>query len=386
MNAKIRPNFLFFLLLLAAWPLSACSVLLGAAAPAPEPETSGTTISQTLVAVSTQMAGTTPTPEPTLIPPTETPTEPPASPTGVPSKTPIPTPTPSPIPCDHALFVKDVSVTDGAELDPGESFRKIWRLKNIGSCTWTPEYALVFASGDDLNAKRVIPLSDYVLPGATADLTVVMTAPEKKGSYRGYWLLRNARGLIFGLGNQADGSFWVDIKVREPDRETVYDFAHHYCDAEWETGGGSIGCYAKFSDDHGFVTYLEDPWLENRHENEPTLWVHPDEHSSGWIQGVYPALRIREGDRFRAWVGCMDDNKGCRVDFYLDYQKAGGGPVRNLGTWREAFDGEVTVIDLDLSDLAGRKVHLILGMTVENNKPENANGFWFVPRIDRLAD
>ena len=47
---------------------------------------------------------------------------------------------------------------------------------------------------------------------------------------------------------------------------------------------------------------------------------------------------------------------------------------------------EVTVIDLDLSDLAGRKVHLILGMTVENNKPENANGFWFVPRIDRLAD
>src|SRR5512143_3278895 len=39
--------------------------------------------------------------------------------------------------CDWAQFVADVTVPDGTSYAPGTTFTKTWRLKNIGSCTWT---------------------------------------------------------------------------------------------------------------------------------------------------------------------------------------------------------------------------------------------------------
>ena len=49
---------------------------------------------------------------------------------------------------DRAQFVADVTVPDGTRYDPGATFTKTWRLKNIGTCTWTTSYTLVFDSGD----------------------------------------------------------------------------------------------------------------------------------------------------------------------------------------------------------------------------------------------
>ncbi|PIU90073.1 MAG: hypothetical protein COS63_04110, partial [Anaerolineae bacterium CG06_land_8_20_14_3_00_57_67] len=49
--------------------------------------------------------------------------------------------------CDWAQFVADITVPDGASFAPGAAFTKTWRLKNIGTCTWTTSYALVFVSG-----------------------------------------------------------------------------------------------------------------------------------------------------------------------------------------------------------------------------------------------
>jgi len=46
--------------------------------------------------------------------------------------------------CDAAAFVKDVTVSDGSLISPGSSFKKTWRLQNIGTCTWTSSYALVW--------------------------------------------------------------------------------------------------------------------------------------------------------------------------------------------------------------------------------------------------
>src|SRR5262245_15348685 len=46
--------------------------------------------------------------------------------------------------CDAASFVTDVTYPDGALVGRGSSFTKIRRLKNIGTCTWTTSYAIVF--------------------------------------------------------------------------------------------------------------------------------------------------------------------------------------------------------------------------------------------------
>ena len=49
--------------------------------------------------------------------------------------------------CDWIQYVADVTIPDGLPVDPGFVFKKTWRLKNIGTCTWTKSYKLVFVGG-----------------------------------------------------------------------------------------------------------------------------------------------------------------------------------------------------------------------------------------------
>jgi hypothetical protein len=107
----------------------------------------------------------------------------------------------------------DVTIADGTEMQPGQEFTKIWRLQNVGSCAWSEEYNLVWFSGDQLGAPASVPLSGPVQPGQTVDLSVDMIAPEDPGTYRGNWKLRNAEGVLFGIGPSGGSAFWVEIEV-----------------------------------------------------------------------------------------------------------------------------------------------------------------------------
>jgi len=60
------------------------------------------------------------------------------------------------------------------------------------------------------------------------------------------------------------------------------------------------------------------------------------------------------------------------------------GNIRNLGSWHEIYDGEVTKIDLDLSRHAGKRVLFILTVEVNGGDPTRSNAFWFVPGIVSL--
>lgn len=124
------------------------------------------------------------------------------------------TQTTQPTPCDLAEFVADVNVADGTVFKPGELFTKTWRLKNIGSCTWTTNYALVFQSGDSMSAAEVQNLPNDVSPGQSIDVTTYLTAPSQPGKYKGYWQLQNTSGIKFPVKNgYTDLSFFVDIVV-----------------------------------------------------------------------------------------------------------------------------------------------------------------------------
>lgn len=164
-------------------------------------------VTQTIVAM-TQNA-----PTQTPVPPTGTPLPPTA--TAVPvTNTPLPTVTAVSY-CDWVTFVKDVSIPDGTKFSPGETFTKTWRLKNRGTCTWTPDYMLVFASGDQMGGTTAVRLPGYVYPGETVDVSVTLTAPAKRGHYVGYWMLRNPAGTLFGFGDSANKAFYVDINVQD---------------------------------------------------------------------------------------------------------------------------------------------------------------------------
>jgi hypothetical protein len=158
-----------------------------------------------------------------MIPPSETPvvaTDTPQQPSETPTETPVPSPTPvpatataTPLPCDWAGFVSDVTIPDNTEILVGTKFTKTWRLKNIGTCTWSTSYKLVFMSGDSMDAPATKALSSSVAPGGTVDVSVQLKAPSSAGTYQGNFMLQNASGVNFGLGGSANSTFWVKIKA-----------------------------------------------------------------------------------------------------------------------------------------------------------------------------
>jgi hypothetical protein len=146
------------------------------------------------------------------------------APTNQPGSTLAPSLTPGPseepteeIPCDRATFVKDVTFPDGTTVLGGEIFEKTWRLKNNGTCTWNASYSLIFDSGAAMDGPASVTLTTgTVAPDEEIEVTVQLKAPIDAGTYRGNWKLRNAAGVSFGLGPEADKVFWVEIEVAAP--------------------------------------------------------------------------------------------------------------------------------------------------------------------------
>lgn len=132
--------------------------------------------------------------------------------TPFPSVTPLPTVDPNLPACNLAAFVEDVTVPDGTQMDPGAVFIKTWRLKNVGSCTWTKDYRLAYVSGDKLGGPDAITLPGNTAPGETVDLSVPLTAPTADGKYSGVYRMQDADGKFFG--SKVSSSFGVQFTIR----------------------------------------------------------------------------------------------------------------------------------------------------------------------------
>lgn len=330
-----------------------------------------TQAAQTVQAASTPAGGTTPLPSPTNPFP------------AYPSATSMPViNTPAPvILCDAAAFVKDVTAPDGTSFGRGVNFTKTWRIQNVGICSWTPSYALVFISGNGLGAPTAVSLTGSVNPGDTVDVSVNMTAPTTDGHYIGYWKLRNASSVLFGIGAQASGAFWVDINVNGP-VYAAYDFTSNYCDATWDNNNISLPCPGSQGDSNGYVNRLDHPVMESgKAEDKAGLLTVPRNAKNGLIRGTYPAFNVQNGDRFSALVNCQYQAYSCDVLFRLDYQ-IGNGAIHTLGQWHEIYDGLFYPVNVDLSSLAGQNVKFMLVVTA-NGSPNQDYALWVGPQIIR---
>ena len=301
----------------------------------------------------------------------------------------LPTPTvkvpsliPTTIVCNSAQFIRDVTVMDDTAFAPDTTFVKTWRIKNTGSCSWSQDYNLEFVAGNVMGAKQSIPLPSKVGPGQTLDISVSMKSPTNKGNYRGDWMLSSPNGVRFGMGSSGTGTLYVSIKVVNLTNPTlVFDFAANYCKAKWQSGAGVLPCPGTNSGTEGFVTLLDEPKLESRQEDELALWTHPQPIQKGWISGTYASFTIQPGHHFSSWIGCLGDSKGCNVTFRLDILNTKNGQLINLGGWQEVYDGKITIVDIDLSQHAGKTVQFIMTIEVSGGDPTQSNAFWFVPGI-----
>ena len=119
--------------------------------------------------------------------------------------------------CDQMGFITDVSIPDDTVLYPNQTFQKVWRIQNTGTCTWTPSYQFIFTSGHQLGSTTAVNLPRNVAPNETVDISVDMQAPNINGTYQGFWKMRNASGTTFGTSSSASGTdaIWVKIAVNQ---------------------------------------------------------------------------------------------------------------------------------------------------------------------------
>lgn len=115
-----------------------------------------------------------------------------------------------------AEFVKDVTFPDNSIVKPKQKFAKIWQLKNIGTCTWTPDYLLVYVWGDQMNGASPISIGQTVPPGSVIEIAIDLVAPAMPGSYQGDWMLQDPDGNRFGTGYKGREHFWVAINIGIP--------------------------------------------------------------------------------------------------------------------------------------------------------------------------
>jgi len=345
---------------------------------------------------------------PGIVPPPVTVTGTP--PTATPTNTPGPvTVTVPPSTCDKVQYISDVNIPDGTTLQPGAQFTKTWRLKNVGTCAWTKSYQLAFFSGTQMGAASSAAFPKDVAVGETVDISINMVAPSAAGSYRGYWMFKNANGALFGLGAQGNKPWWVDIKVAgptvtpggptvtpsptvtpggptvTPSAGTAYDFAAQACSGTWYSASGQLPCPGTDGDAKGFVLKVTNAKLETgATDARGGLITFPQNIQNGYIQGFYPPFKVQSGDHFQATIGCEGGANNCYVAFRLDYQ-TGNDPIKTYwGPFLERYEGQVYSVDLDLSSLAGKDVKFILTV-LSAGSAVGDRAQWVAPRIYRAS-
>ncbi|MCI0475772.1 MAG: hypothetical protein L0Y55_05955, partial [Anaerolineales bacterium] len=122
-----------------------------------------------------------------------------------------------------ATWIEDVTVPDGQVMLPNTPFIKTWRVQNTGTCSWGPGsdlQNLQFISGNALGAPNLVPIPNAILAGATADLSIQMTAPAQPGSYKSNWKLRADDGTLIGVG-PSNVALYASIRVQGAPPPTV---------------------------------------------------------------------------------------------------------------------------------------------------------------------
>ena len=213
----------WLLIALTLLGLSACGGGSAAATPTVDTAPVFTQIASTALALQTQtvLAMPTATSTPKVSPNPQTTNTPtititPLSGTVSASATPSTSNTPlatSQTSCDNMAYVADATIPDGYVAAPGEVMKKTWTVQNLGPCTWTLDYKLIYGwggQGTNWNTTQPVNLSKVVAQGESIDITVSLSAPSASGEYVAVFKLQNDKGINFPPGQQVS----IDIVVK----------------------------------------------------------------------------------------------------------------------------------------------------------------------------
>ena len=285
--------------------------------------------------------------------------------------------------CNIAQFVKDVTVPDLTGFNANQQFTKTWRVKNIGTCTWTSAYKIIYAGGADIGSAREIPLTINVPPGNEVDISVNMTAPNLAGTYNSYWEFQSNDNQVFGIGPKAQSVLYAKIQVGSGNfkSNTAYYLGPNACSAGWFTNLGQIACPSTLDATRGGISKLDSIVIESgSKKNLPAIVMLPPDGKGGLISGQFPAYQVQPNDHFTAGIGCVDGYPKCNVIFQLSYIGE-DNVAHSLGSWGQTEDAYVDYLDFDLSPQAGTTIQMIFSVSNNGGSNEDDHAFWLNPVI-----
>jgi hypothetical protein len=131
-----------------------------------------------------------------------------------------PPPSPGDGTCTYqATYVADMTIPDNTVLADAAPFVKTWRIRNDGTCTWGPGYALhaiQFVGGTQLASVDRVEIPAVTPPGSLVDISVSMISAIYPGTYRSEWKLAVDGGRLIGVGPNGNTPLYVQIVVSSP--------------------------------------------------------------------------------------------------------------------------------------------------------------------------
>ncbi|MGE5250052.1 MAG: NBR1-Ig-like domain-containing protein [Bacteroidota bacterium] len=112
----------------------------------------------------------------------------------------------------------DITIPPGTRFTAPQDFSKVWRLKNTGTCTWTPgAYRLRFVEGEQMGPASEIPVPGAIQPDTLADFVLPLTVPQEPGLHAGRWQLFDGEGKPVPGADGNPVSLVVQIQLVQPD-------------------------------------------------------------------------------------------------------------------------------------------------------------------------
>lgn len=107
-------------------------------------------------------------------------------------------PTATTNPCYNLLWIEDVTVPDGTQMEVGEIFTKTWLVQNIGGCAWRAGFTFNHVGGDSMRGSPVV-LQESVQTGAKREISVELVVPNgQTGLIQSSWRMADENGSFFG--------------------------------------------------------------------------------------------------------------------------------------------------------------------------------------------
>ena len=124
-------------------------------------------------------------------------------------ETPAKAPQPSPsLQVDDSIFEGDITYPDGTLVEKGESFEKVWRLRNTGTVEWKDRF-LMRVNEDICHAPERVEIP-RTPAGQTVDIRVPVRALKRSGTCRLYWKMVDPQGRTL---LPAKRPIFLDVRV-----------------------------------------------------------------------------------------------------------------------------------------------------------------------------